>query len=604
MNSVTNRYTGRQAPSLTRCEPTPEKCSTCGMLECLCQPRFFAGQVLTADDLNRLKHYITAKNRLHNRQLHGWGVVNGLEVTCNDCGDGVVVSCGYALSPCGDDIVVCDPVVVDICALIAACRQSDRNCEPPRRRRPEDCDDEEAEWILAIRYTESPSRGVKPLIPSNVPGCGCSSSPCRCGHSSVAKSKCGCGGSTAGACGCKDGSTKSKARTAPVQCEPTIVCEGFAFDVYKKPVDLEEEGGGLNPDSELVKRFQCCIELLTKPVTKMPGAPTPQNIQSNVAAWHQWICGFKGYLQRYFSRKPGYNCELLVRLNQVVCPPLNSQNVAAVLEQSLRTLQLVWLDALLACFCSALLPPCPEAAPNGCVPLASIRVSPKPCRVLSICNWTVHRKFATTFPALQYWLSILPFGTLLRQLLDRICCLQINDVVDQPNDNVRGVAGGAANPGAAPPAAGAGGANGRPVEDIAFERAAERLNPPVDNPERLNAASRLAFETFARGTKPFEPRTFIESAFLADADKGAGHLSAADLENMPQFLALNQLLRPIALGLARNQQLGDLVSMLGGLGATRAAAGDPASEVAALRKEVADLREDLQRIGRARKRKG
>ena len=27
-----------------------------------------------------------------------------------------------------------------------------------------------------------------------------------------------------------------------------------------------------------------------------------------------------------------------------------------------------------------------------------------PCRVLRVCNWTIHRKFATTFPALQYWL--------------------------------------------------------------------------------------------------------------------------------------------------------------------------------------------------------
>ena len=90
MNSVIDRYRRRQAPSPTHCEPEPEKCSTCGMLECLCRPRFFAGQVLTADDLNRLDHYIRAKHRLHNRQLHGWGVVNGLEVTCNPCDDGVV----------------------------------------------------------------------------------------------------------------------------------------------------------------------------------------------------------------------------------------------------------------------------------------------------------------------------------------------------------------------------------------------------------------------------------------------------------------------------------------------------------------------------------
>ena len=82
MNSMTDLYRRRRAASATTCEPAPVRCSTCGMLECLCRPRFFAGQVLTADDLNRLDAYVRGKNRLHNRQLHGWGVVNGLEVTC------------------------------------------------------------------------------------------------------------------------------------------------------------------------------------------------------------------------------------------------------------------------------------------------------------------------------------------------------------------------------------------------------------------------------------------------------------------------------------------------------------------------------------------
>ena len=112
MNTVNDLYRKRQGQSPTACPPEPCVCGTCGMLECLCRPRFFAGQVLTADDLNRLDGYIRGKHRLHNRQLHGWGVVNGLEVTCNPCGDGVAVGCGYALSPCGDDIVVCEAVSV------------------------------------------------------------------------------------------------------------------------------------------------------------------------------------------------------------------------------------------------------------------------------------------------------------------------------------------------------------------------------------------------------------------------------------------------------------------------------------------------------------
>src|SRR6266542_5411055 len=49
---------------------------TCDGLECLCRPRFFAGQLLTDEDLRRLDHYVVAKDRLHNRYLHGPGSVD------------------------------------------------------------------------------------------------------------------------------------------------------------------------------------------------------------------------------------------------------------------------------------------------------------------------------------------------------------------------------------------------------------------------------------------------------------------------------------------------------------------------------------------------
>src|SRR6478752_10295708 len=88
------------------CDPRPV-CPDCGGLECLCRPRFFAGQLLTDEDLNLLDHYIVEKNKLHNRYLHGWGVVCGLEVFCQPCEGQVTVTAGYALSPCGDDIILC-----------------------------------------------------------------------------------------------------------------------------------------------------------------------------------------------------------------------------------------------------------------------------------------------------------------------------------------------------------------------------------------------------------------------------------------------------------------------------------------------------------------
>ena len=81
-------------------------CEACGS-DTYVRPRFFAGQLLTEEDLDLLTDYVTAKNRLHNASFFGEGVVCGLEVGCQPCGGGhVLVRPGYALDCCGNDIVV------------------------------------------------------------------------------------------------------------------------------------------------------------------------------------------------------------------------------------------------------------------------------------------------------------------------------------------------------------------------------------------------------------------------------------------------------------------------------------------------------------------
>src|SRR4051794_11097185 len=83
------------------------KCPACQGLECLERPRYFAGQLLTEAELNSEQAYMLAKNRLHNRYLHGWGVVCGLAVVCSNCEGWVRINEGYALDPCGNDVIVC-----------------------------------------------------------------------------------------------------------------------------------------------------------------------------------------------------------------------------------------------------------------------------------------------------------------------------------------------------------------------------------------------------------------------------------------------------------------------------------------------------------------
>ena len=69
------------------------------------RPRFFSGQVLTDQDLRDQQEYFLARLRLHNRFLHGWGVVAGLTVKL-DGGDTVVVQPGLAIDCAGNELVL------------------------------------------------------------------------------------------------------------------------------------------------------------------------------------------------------------------------------------------------------------------------------------------------------------------------------------------------------------------------------------------------------------------------------------------------------------------------------------------------------------------
>jgi len=122
------------------------------------RPRFFAGQLLTEDDLSLLVDYVAGKDRLHNRMVSGPGVVCGLEVTCDSCGGGtVVVRPGHALDCCGNDIVLPCKEKVDVQALVRELRVSSPgvHCGDP-------CDEDQRHFGLFVRYEEI---SVDPVAP-------------------------------------------------------------------------------------------------------------------------------------------------------------------------------------------------------------------------------------------------------------------------------------------------------------------------------------------------------------------------------------------------------------------------------------------------------
>jgi len=77
-------------------------------------PRYYPRQLITSDDLTLEQEYFRNKLRMHNRMLHGWGVVCGAQVCMVPKAKGngefepwqVYVKPGYILGPCGDEIVI------------------------------------------------------------------------------------------------------------------------------------------------------------------------------------------------------------------------------------------------------------------------------------------------------------------------------------------------------------------------------------------------------------------------------------------------------------------------------------------------------------------
>lgn len=505
-----------QTPGFPDCRPKPTcdprpVCPACGGLECLCRPRFFAGQLLTDEDLNRLDHYIVAKNRMHNRHLFGTGVVCGLEVVCSVCdpaGNGtVVVRPGYALSPCGNDIVVCHDEQVNICDLINRCRpRLPDECLDPRN--PNECRQGTEDWVLAICYQEKPSRGITALRGGSGASCGCGTPGCTGGCKS-SQGSCGCGGGAG--CGCGSAMTPAKKmaqpKSLPAQCEPTIVCEGYSFAVYLAP----KKGVRESDPGELVRRFICCVMPLFERLEKTP----PPN--SSNAVLQKWLLDLKEAVSEFLITESLYDCDLAARIHAIALPnEADPPNVYLnAWKAAVESVFEIVRSILQKCLCATLLPPCPSPADADCVPIATVTVSRDKCRVKKICN-IANRKFLLTFPNLEYWLSWLPIfnsganaggaGGLvagsgktpsLRDLVEALCCKPLRKPPQEPAnpDHV-----GFANVGGAAPA------NAGPLGQILDN--ALKGGAPVDFANWLQAAMGNALA----GGKPILPAELANPA--------------------------------------------------------------------------------------------
>jgi hypothetical protein len=132
-------------------QPPTSNCAECGapLLE---RNRYFTGKFMTARDFRDEQDYIRGRQHLHNRMMHGWGIVSGLEVIPNpnkDCQSTTVkVRSGMALDCCGREVILLTDAVFKV--PIPAGSGSPNGIENQDKKDPHE------ERLLCLYYGEQP----------------------------------------------------------------------------------------------------------------------------------------------------------------------------------------------------------------------------------------------------------------------------------------------------------------------------------------------------------------------------------------------------------------------------------------------------------------
>jgi hypothetical protein len=426
MNTHTNPTKMTGAPC--SCGGSSKPCSCGGNCGCGCggsskldtmvRPRFFAGQLLTEDDLQSLQDYVLAKNRLHNRHLFGTGVVCGLEVLCKPCDTGhVTVQPGYALDCCGNDIVLDCSLPLDVNAMIRDLNR-DHDCGQPcteKQGKPNQGVATPREYCLYVSYCEQESDPVSPYAvdePCGTPSCQASRIregirfELRCPPSPAALEP-DLLGAIKSCFGDVIGLEKIALETLPLgQVEERFeaVLDKLTFDELRsRLLDLIDRSPRLGRcdlrDMVLAVKPPAPAGVLA--VQQPPSAmalsvqPPPAAVDKNAST----ISDVKA------SATSDVKAPATSPAPPVPAPPVVVSAKAAFSE--------VLLEILKEGMCMAVNPPCAPCDDTG-VLLACLRVID--CKVIEVCN--LHRRFVMTPVALRYWSS---FGVVER-FAETLCC--------------------------------------------------------------------------------------------------------------------------------------------------------------------------------------
>lgn len=440
-------YSGGSSGSRANCG-----CSGGGACGCSCggstglsggtfvRPRFFAGQLLTEDELGSIVEYAAAKSRLHNRYFMGDGVVCGLTASCSSVRGSVRVAAGYALDCCGNDVVVPCDVEVPVLAMIAALPRVN-SCDQP-------CDDApKAVPAAAAAEPATPAAAAKDIeVPRFPPRstAGVASALCRTYTLVLVY----------------DEEPAELVAAYPIDqdpcgqsatCEASLVREGYRFElrcghpdraVHTILTELECCLADLCPDDQNAKGFAQRAYGAAEHVSPVLRAMIAQRVGADRAKFlggHILARGLKGLLGHCFDRLGTVATTVVVApsetdrqwladlrqrmIDRLESRPLTSCtllcDVVAVrldgdLTKAAEALEFLLLRLLLECICEAVNPPC-DPCDDPAIVLATVCVDE--CDVVDICNAV--RRHVLTGPALRYWLP--PIG-MVESFVEELCC--------------------------------------------------------------------------------------------------------------------------------------------------------------------------------------
>jgi hypothetical protein len=386
-------------------------------LQCLDRTHFFAGQLLSEADLNNEQSYWLAKNRLHNRYLVGWGVACGMQVVCSECEGWVTVRSGYAIDPCGNDIIVCEDQNFNVAKAIRDCcapaKAATPDCSPLRYNPAQNCTGTTQTWCITIQYEEQPSRLVTPLTQatsqsSQACGCGCSNG------NSNGNGKKNSPSSTSSSCKTSSASTQTAAATPAAACQPTRIAEGFTLGVISAD-DYKAQYLTATPGSLTAALDECKAGLLQ---LEQRAPVITENTLPQAA--YQSTCTFLAAVKNYFATSSTVtHCNILDALGQISVPTSAQTGVyIGIVAEITRILAYAFLD----CICFSLLPPCPVNPCDNRIILACVTVQDG--SIVDICHFT-GRKQLITLHTLGYWLGGLGLDRIVAEIdsiLALYCC--------------------------------------------------------------------------------------------------------------------------------------------------------------------------------------